>query len=136
MRKGFWTADWFAGLIITIVLLVAGQTALLQSLERAAYDWGVRLSTSRPSENVAVIAIDNESIANIGRWPWSRDVHAGMISKLKQGGAKVVGNTVFFLEPQIDPGLQYIEALAEFYAGSSLYSTASGEIGLLRGLVD
>ncbi len=136
MRKGFWTADWFAGLIITIVLLVAGQTALLQSLERAAYDWGVRLSSSRPSENVAVIAIDNESIANIGRWPWSRDVHAGMISKLKQGGAKVVGNTVFFLEPQIDPGLQYIEALAEFYAASSLYSAASGEIGLLRGLVD
>ena len=39
---------------------------------------GVRATTRAPSDRIAVIAIDDTSIANIGRWPWSRDVHARM----------------------------------------------------------
>jgi len=135
LRKSFWTADWFVGLIITVVFLLAARSTLIQGLERSAYDWGVRLSAATPSDRVAVIAIDDESIANIGRWPWPRDVHARMIELLKEGGTKAVGNTVFFLEPQIDPGLQYIQALGEFYASSSLYASAPGEIEILDSLL-
>jgi serine/threonine-protein kinase len=38
-----------------------------------------------------------------------------MISNLKQAGAKVVGYSSFFFEPQLDPGLAYIHKLAELY---------------------
>jgi serine/threonine-protein kinase len=64
---------------------------------------------------VAVIAIDDQSIANIGRWPWPREVHAEMIARLKQAGAKVVGYASFFFEPQVDPGLAYVHKLAELF---------------------
>jgi serine/threonine-protein kinase len=114
-KTAFWKADWFLGLVIAVVLLVASGSDLIQSLERQAYDLGVRASSHAPSQRVAVIAIDDQSIANIGRWPWPREIHAQMIGNLKQAGAKVVGYASFFFEPQVDPGLVYIHKLAELY---------------------
>jgi CHASE2 domain-containing sensor protein/tRNA A-37 threonylcarbamoyl transferase component Bud32 len=114
-KTAFWKADWFLGLIVALVLFFASGSDLVQSLERLAYDWGVRASSHAPSPRVAVIAIDDQSIANIGRWPWSREIHAQMIVKLKQAGAKVVGYASFFFEPQIDPGLAYVQKLTELY---------------------
>jgi eukaryotic-like serine/threonine-protein kinase len=116
-KTAFWKADWFLGLIVALLVLVASGSDFVQSLERQAYDFGVRASNHPPSQRVAVIAIDDQSISNIGRWPWSRDIHAQMIGMLKQSGAKVVGYASFFFEPQIDPGLAYIHQLAELYQG-------------------
>ncbi len=119
MKERFWSADWFAGLIITVVIVLSSGSTQLQSLERSAYDWGVRSTERFPSDKVAVIAIDDVSIDNIGRWPWPRDLHADMIQLLSEGGAKVIGQTVFFLEPQIDPGTVYIKELINFFSNAS-----------------
>ena len=89
-------------------------------LELSAYDFGVRSSERTPSSKVAIIAIDDESIANIGRWPWPRDIHAQMHHILKRGGAKIIGQTSFFIEPQIDPGMRYIQDILQFYGNSQL----------------
>lgn len=119
MKTRFWSSDWFAGLLISIVVVVLSASAPLQSLERSFYDWGVRSTNRLPSEKVVVIAIDDESINNIGRWPWPRDLHAELINRLSEGGAKVIGQTVFFLEPQVDPGTLYIRELIEFFSNAS-----------------
>lgn len=114
-KAGFWKRDWFLGLVVALALLFAGGSQLIQGLERSAYDWGVRASSRTPSDKVAVIAIDKQSIDNIGRWPWPREIHAKMIEGLANAKAKVIGYTVFFSEPQIDPGLAYINKLLEIY---------------------
>ncbi len=114
-RAAFWKRDWFLGLVVAVVLFLLGGSDLLQSLERKAYDLGVRATDRVPSERIAVIAIDDASVANIGRWPWPRDVHAKVADTLKAGGAKVVGNLVFFSEPQVDPGLAYVNRLITEY---------------------
>jgi len=114
-KLGFWKTDWFVAVAIALVVLIASGSTLIQSLERTAYDMGVRATGHAPSEKVAVIAIDDQSIANIGRWPWPRDVHARMIELLSQAKAKVIGTTIFFSEPQVDPGLVYINKLIEAY---------------------
>jgi eukaryotic-like serine/threonine-protein kinase len=110
-----WKKDWFLGLAVALVLLFAGNLPVVQSLERTAYDWGVRASSRAPSDKIAVIAIDKQSIDNIGRWPWPRDVHAKMIDTLAKAKPKVVGYTVFFSEPQRDPGLVFINKLLDLY---------------------
>jgi serine/threonine-protein kinase len=110
-----WKSDWFLGLVVAIAVLVLSATDLVRSLERKAYDLGVRASSRNPSQDVVVIAIDDASIANIGRWPWPRDVHASLIEGLQAAQAKVIGYTVFFAEPQIDPGLPYINRLRELF---------------------
>ena len=77
MKKyDFWKADWFLGVLVTLLVLAAANSDLVQSLERKAYDLGVKAASRTPSDKVAVIAIDKQSIDNIGRWPWPRDVHA------------------------------------------------------------
>jgi CHASE2 domain-containing sensor protein len=109
----FWKADWFLGAVVTLLMVLAGGSDLLQSLERKAYDMGVQASSRNPSERIAVIAIDDQSVANLGRWPWSRDLHARMTDLLATAPAKVIGNTVFFSEPQLDPGYGYITKLID-----------------------
>ena len=129
MKGGFWSKDWFLGVVVALVLAFLASTPLLQSLERTAYDWGVRASSRSPSDKVVVIAIDESSIRNIGRWPWSRDVHARMAENLAAAKAKVVGNLVFFSEPQIDSGFTYIRKLLEI--AERVPALASGEVGAL-----
>lgn len=48
-------------------------------------------------DNVVIVKIDDSSIQKIGRWPWSRDVFAALLEKVKT--AKVVGVDVSFFEP-------------------------------------
>jgi serine/threonine-protein kinase len=114
MKSGFWKSDWFLGaLVVVAVLFFSRFSETIPSLERAAYDFGVQATSRTPSERIAVIAIDDTSIANIGRWPWSREVHARMTELLAGAKAKVIGNTVFFSEAQVDPGYGYIAKLME-----------------------
>ena len=49
-----------------------------------------------------------------------------MLGTLASGGAKVVGNLVFYSEPQIDPGLAYIEKLRATYRASGTRIPALG----------
>ena len=114
MKRSFWRSDWFLGVIVVIALLLfSASSDLIPGLEREAYDMGVQATSRAPAERIAVIAIDDASIANIGRWPWSREVHARMTDLLAGAKAKVIANTVFFSEPQVDPGYGYITRLLE-----------------------
>ncbi len=127
-KANFWKTDWFFGLVVSLVVLVLSRGDLLQSLERKAYDLGMGMTSRTPSERVAVIAIDKQSLDNIGRWPWPRDVLADMVEKLSAAKAKVVGTTILFSEPQLDPGLAYINKLIELYTqAGGLPPTATPE---------
>ena len=114
-KTGFWSRDWFFAVLIVIVVLALSYRGIFEGLDTKAYDWGVTATSKPPSDKVAVIAIDDASINNIGRWPWSRDVHAKMIDKLGEAKAKVIGSTIFFFEPQQDPGLLYVSKMLEIY---------------------
>ncbi|MGA7748619.1 MAG: CHASE2 domain-containing protein, partial [Gallionella sp.] len=122
-KWSFWQKDWFVGLLVALVFLVGAKSDLIQSLERKAYDLGVLATSRAPSDKIAVIAIDDQSIANLGRWPWPREIHAKMIDVLAAGHAKVVGYTAFFFEPQVDAGLDYIYKIAELIGNSTLKNT-------------
>ncbi len=119
----FWQKDWFVGLLVALVFLFGANSDLMQSLERKAYDLGVLASSRTPSDKIAVIAIDEQSIANLGRWPWPRAIHAQMLDVLAAGHPKVIGYTAFFFEPQVDAGLDYIYKIAELIGNSKLKDT-------------
>lgn len=112
-KTGFWSKDWFLGVLVTLFMLIASRGDLLQSLERKAYDTSMGLSDRKPSDQIAIIAIDEQSIDNIGRWPWSRDVHARLIDQLAAAKAKVIGNTILYFDPQRDPGYGFIAQAIE-----------------------
>jgi CHASE2 domain-containing sensor protein/tRNA A-37 threonylcarbamoyl transferase component Bud32 len=125
MKNGVFKSDWFTGLLITFIFLMFAGSDFISSIETSAYDFGVKSSSRIPSDKIAVIAIDDQSIANIGRWPWSRDIHAEMHNILHEGGAKIIGQTVFFSEPQLDPGLQFIRELKQAFEESTIAAVPS-----------
>ncbi len=118
MRKfDFWKTDWFLGLAVVLAVLVFSQlSGLMVKLERAAYDLGALASTRAPSDRLAIIAIDDTSISNIGRWPWPRDVHAKLVDMLAKSKAKAVGYAVLFSEPENQKVNQSIAKMLEVAA--------------------
>ena len=134
-KTSFWKADWFFAAVLAVVFLFGANTDLIQSLERKAYDWGVRASSRQPSDRIAIIAIDEPSIANLGRWPWPREIQAKLVDILAEGHAKVVGQTALFFEPQVDPGLDYILNIAAVIEQTDLAQTHPEQWLELQGLM-
>ncbi len=56
-------------------------------------------AAAAPPSRVAVVAIDDASIAALGQWPWPRDVIARLIDRLHDAGAAVIAVDVLFGEP-------------------------------------
>lgn len=119
-KRAFWKKDWFSGLIITIVFILFADSATIQGIERWAYDVGVRSTEREPAANISIIAIDDQSIANLGRWPWPREIHAQLLTELQKSGARVIAPSIIFSEPQQDTGALYLQAIQKFYRSSSL----------------
>lgn len=53
-----------------------------------------------PQPDIVIIAIDSKSLATIGRWPWSREVHAKIIDQLRSVNPQLVGYDVVFAHPE------------------------------------
>ncbi|OOG48453.1 CHASE2 domain-containing serine/threonine-protein kinase [Polaromonas sp. A23] len=113
-RGQFWRADWFVGVLVVLAVLVLhSATDFFGTLERRYYDFASTSTSRQPSDRIAIIAIDDQSIANIGRWPWPRDVHAQLIDQLAAAKTKTIAHTAFFFEPQTDRGLVFIRKMKE-----------------------
>jgi serine/threonine-protein kinase len=131
MKPGFFRSDWFGALAFALVFAILAYLLLgnaFQGLERSIYDLGVRARDRTPSDRIAVIAIDDQSIQNLGRWPWPRNLHAQLVDRLRAGGAKVIGNTVFYSETEQDAGAAAIDELAKALQASPLTQQIPAEI--------
>ena len=57
------------------------------------------LPTGPAPNDVLIVAIDDASIAALGRWPWPRAVHAALLDRLRESGARAVALDILFTEP-------------------------------------
>ena len=57
------------------------------------------LSPIGASEEIVIIAIDDDSIQKIGQWPWPRAEYAKLLEALDLNPPKVIGIDVLFAEP-------------------------------------
>lgn len=64
-------------------------------------------------EKVAVLAIDDESLNQVGRWPWSREKLATLIDHTMSNGAKTMGFDMVFSEPQIDKTIEVLTQIEQ-----------------------
>lgn len=64
----------------------------------ALYDLGQSLWPRTPRADVVIVAVDEASLARIGRWPWRRAVHATLVQRLHAAGARAVGLDLLFHE--------------------------------------
>src|SRR5205814_8013201 len=63
-------------------------------------DWLTRIRGPLPvPEDIALVAIDEASVARFGRFPWSRQVIARAIDSLAAAKPKVIAVDVLFTDP-------------------------------------
>ena len=103
-----------------ILLLLIGHAAkiyhlgLVDRLDAIIYDTKLRLTMPQGvNERVVILDIDEKSLAEIGRWPWSRNRMSALVDKLfKQYGIRVLGFDIGFAEADNSSGLHSLETLA------------------------
>ncbi len=89
-------------LLLLITLLVLGDW--LWRWDQLLYDVHLRLWSSPAPDDIVLVAIDETSLKELGRWPWPRRTHAQLIQRLSDAGAKTIGLDIFFSEADtLDP---------------------------------
>ena len=103
--KGF-----LVGLVITFLVIglnfirVDNVQKLLQRIEGILYDARLVATLSEKprqfDEQVIIIDIDEKSMREQGRYPWSRSKVSDLVTKLMDAGVVVVAFDIFFAEPE------------------------------------
>lgn len=100
-----WPKRLLFSLLLTAAALLLSESSVLYRWDLLLYDWN-RMAWSRaPADDIVIVAIDEQSLREIGRWPWSRRVHAQLTRQLTAAEAKVIGLNIVIAEPETsDPG--------------------------------
>jgi len=102
------------GVSVLFLLLIFLQLDFFESLELKFYDARAKLAGSSAATDVVVVAIDDDSINKLGRWPWPRSYLARCVDKLERAGAKVIGLDVILSEKEENSGLSEVRAIQQF----------------------
>ncbi len=98
--------NWINSFTIAIGLTLASlyiytlDLTFFHLLELKSYDFKIRARGERPtSGQVAIVAVDEKSLKEKGRWPWPRTYMADLVDKISGAGAAVIGFDILFPEP-------------------------------------
>jgi CHASE2 domain-containing sensor protein/signal transduction histidine kinase len=92
------------------VLLLAAVVALvcsrgLEHMDLALNDQLSRLGRQAVSPDIVIVAIDDQSLNEVGRWPWRRAIHAAALDQITAAGPRAVGLDLILVEPGLEDPL-------------------------------
>jgi len=89
-----------AAVVATGATLVAEASGLLDRTEAETVALRQHLLPADPPSDVAVVGIDEDTFAELGRsWPFPRRLHARVIDRLREAGARTIVYDIQFTEP-------------------------------------
>ncbi|MDR0577228.1 MAG: CHASE2 domain-containing protein [Candidatus Accumulibacter sp.] len=88
------------GLVLLLIALAGSMSGALRRLDNLVFDLGQILSRGAVPDDLVLVAIDEESLGQFGRWPWSREIHARLIDALCAARPAAIGLDIAFSEPQ------------------------------------
>jgi serine/threonine-protein kinase len=110
-------ADWMIGGVLTLYFLVGyvADWSNLRLMENTTYDLRSFLKAhGQQSDQIELVAIDQESLNKVGRWPWPRATQAHLIENLRAGGAKVIVFDFPLSEPdRSSQGMEEVRAMRQ-----------------------
>ena len=104
--------------LIPLILALGHASGLMhlgvvQSLDNIIYDTRLRLTMPKTLDpRIVIVDIDEKSLAELGRWPWSRNKLADLTTELlDQQQASLLAFDVVFAEPDVSAGLTTLKQL-------------------------
>lgn len=91
--------EWVGiGCLGIVVILLSSLGRLSASVDHLVYDRFLSLYARPLLSDIVVLEIDNASIAQLGRWPWPRSVHAKLLEQIASAKPAAVIYDVLFTE--------------------------------------
>ncbi len=88
---------FFCSLLFLVWILQWSEST--RKVDRLLHDSWVRSFQRAVPDDVVVAAIDSESLAELGRWPWPRSQQAKLFEQLTLAGARAVVVDLLYVEP-------------------------------------
>ncbi|PZV14151.1 MAG: hypothetical protein DCF20_13430 [Pseudanabaena sp.] len=86
-------------LFATIAMIPMVHFVVLQPIDFWAYNSFTSWRGDRSwDDRIVIVAIDDDSISKLGRFPWSRDLYVQLLQKLEQAHASVIGFDILWSE--------------------------------------
>ncbi|MEW8461211.1 MAG: CHASE2 domain-containing protein, partial [Candidatus Thiodiazotropha endolucinida] len=104
-----------SALIMLLLTSLLAASNWLWRWDLLLYDLQMGFISKPVAEDIIIVAVDEKSLDALGRWPWSRQIHAKLVDRLTQAGARAIVLDILFAEPdRIDPESdnQLIQAIA------------------------
>lgn len=100
-QKVHHTGALVLGLAATALVVLLHLAGMDQQMELFALDQRLRnVAPATVNKDIVHIDIDDRSLEEFGRWPWDRELHAGLVDMLEQCGARAVVLDIIMPEPQ------------------------------------
>lgn len=90
---------WAVALIASAVVLFLAWDRTATRLDNLIYDALLSARSRAADPAIVIVAIDNRSLAEAGRWPWPRATHARLVEQLAAAHPRAIGYDVLFVEP-------------------------------------
>jgi CHASE2 domain-containing sensor protein/signal transduction histidine kinase len=103
MYKAAWrhpvVREWLViALLLTCFIMFALRGEWFSRIEFTVYDQALSI-WKRPAQNdIVIIGIDEESLKQLGRWPWARSLHATLLDKLTAAKPKAIAFDIVLSE--------------------------------------
>lgn len=92
--------DWLILLVALLSLAFAlGWQNGLGRIDQGVYDKLLSATAQPQRDDIIIIAIDDFSLQQLGRWPWPRERHAQLINRLTPAKPLAIGLDVILIEP-------------------------------------
>jgi len=93
--------SWLIVILLTLGVLCLNllRPPFTELIELKLYDLKFRYRGPRPGgQKLAIVAIDDDSVKSVGRWPWPREVFADFLKRLKEAQPRVISLDIIFAE--------------------------------------
>ncbi|HEY8353922.1 MAG TPA: CHASE2 domain-containing protein, partial [Methylophilaceae bacterium] len=86
--------------VLVLVIILSPQERL-PKLNHLIQDYVIAGQGRGPNSELVIVAIDDKSIAALGRWPWRRALHAELLDRIGADHPRAIGLDVLFTEPDL-----------------------------------
>ncbi|HKF66575.1 MAG TPA: adenylate/guanylate cyclase domain-containing protein [Vicinamibacterales bacterium] len=102
------------GVVVLVFALYLWAPTFLKTVENKLYDLHFTLRGVRPpGDQVVIVAVDENSLSSLGRWPWPRSMLARIVRTLNEAGARVIAIDILLSEPEINREREVVTRLTE-----------------------
>ena len=106
---------WALAFVTAALLIFAhyDDSTVVQTIRLKQFDLLQQTDTPVPSQDIAILELDEATIEKYGQWPWKRTVLADIVIKLREAGAGIIVlPMVFSEEDRLGGDMPFIETIA------------------------